>query len=68
MYDIFILIKWDGLLFIIGIYVMMFYFEVIKCMYYYNFIFKLNIYGYILGKCIYLKRIYRYYIYIFIFC
>lgn len=46
---------------------MTFHFEVTKCMYYYNLTFKLNIHGHILGKCTYLKRTYRHYIYIFIF-
>lgn len=67
MYDILTSIKRDGSSPITGTYVMTFYFEVTKCMYYYNLTFKLNIHGHILGKCTYLKRTYRHYIYIFIF-
>lgn len=67
MYDILTSIKRDGSLPITGTYVMTFHFEVTKYMYYYNLTLKLNIHGHILGKCTYLKRTYRHYIYIFIF-
>lgn len=60
MYDILTSIKRDGSSPITGTYVMTFYFEVTKYMYYY-LTFKLNIHGHILGKCTYLKRTYRHY-------
>lgn len=51
MYDILTSIKRDGSSPITGTYVMTFYFEVTKYMYYYYLTFKLNIHGHILGKC-----------------
>lgn len=67
MYDILTSIKRDGSSPITGTYVMTFYFEVTKYMYYYNLTLKLNIHGHILGTCTYLKSTYRQYIYIFIY-